>query len=272
MAEASDQNVEITKTEAGFEDIALEESYIPRIQASAVELNNILGAGEEHIRFGPDYLVNTSKGVGLSVKTLYIDGKDGSGRSVRKLYELCTDSSNRIIAHRYTTLVQREFKGEQYWRGEGLIATGIRNQGLAMPLEQIHMDLLQREADRTGQRVTWHISNMNSETLDEAKRELAEHPTPELQARVDSLIAEQERWKSVYGPGGKLGFNDGSDKDFFKKDNNTIPLENIESVDLRGDQTEQKLVASESERTAIREERMREFKSVLTTTLRGDTE
>ena len=195
----------------------LDPDYYNRLVMIGDELENIIELDEKHLEYGPVYEVTTSAGQKLEVITVCHDGKTATGLKCRKWYLVAIDDQGHVVADRHTTLTFREWEGEKFATAEGMIATGIRGKGLALPLEKVHLDVLQREANRKTNgidRITWHISNHHNELLVEAKDEYKKDENPDLLPKLNQMIEEQKRWQAIYGPDGKLGFKTGWNKDF----------------------------------------------------------
>jgi hypothetical protein len=210
--------VEVASQEKQNNDFEYPNEYRERIRFTHSELERIIQQGEENINLGPTYHLQTSKGEPLMVDSLSVDYKDKYGGAHRKYYLVAQDLSGKIVGDRTTDVRELEFKGDKYARGEGMTATGKRGGNVSSTIEAVHQDILQREAQRIGKRVDWHVSNSNMEKLQDLQEDFRLNPSENLKAQIDNKIAEQRRWQAVYGVGGKLGFNDSGTKSFSPED------------------------------------------------------
>ncbi len=187
--------------------------YRERLSGVSNRLDKILTQAPDVIRFGPTYSVPMSNGTTQQVMTLYYDipGRT-SNDSYRRFEILALDPNGYPIADRYTTVHYIDLQGKKYAMAEGMIAPGIRGAGLTAPVELAHMDVLQREANRLegegyDKGIQFHISNANLENLQALEAKFAETQDENLLPQLEAMRAEQQRWQSIYGPQGWLGFN-----------------------------------------------------------------
>lgn len=113
---------------------------------------------------------------------------------------IAKDHLGRFVGYRLTQIKEPEYLDEARATGYTRIALG--GQGIATALEVINQDYLQRLADTLQKPLVQVVSNANEEDLRRLRDDGA----------ADEVIAkkelEQKRWQRLYGPGGKLGFDE----------------------------------------------------------------
>lgn len=214
------------------------------------------------IRFGPRYHMNTSAGNPLAFDTAVITMK----KNLRRNYLVfARDQSGNITGHE-TLIMDRMSNG--FLKVEGTIATAHRGQGIAMPIDLVAEDLLQREASFMNEEMLWVVSNHNAVVLRDLKFRYRRNPSEELSRQVQEKTAEQERWLAVFGLHGKRGFGARGEK-FIKPQSDRVDLELVDKVALRreGDKSlvESETKMDENLRGQIREKKQRQFQELVLT-------
>jgi len=202
--------------------------------------------GLDHIAFGPTYRVDTSKGAPLLVHTLNIK-KPFAHPLVDKTADqawffVATNECGEIVGYRIT-LFQRDkdrIQGD-YWYATGDVTTAERATGIAMPIELAHFDILKRIAVLDWQPVVYQSEDGNLRQLKVLREQFQNKPTEELKRLIEERETEHERWLGLYGPQGRLGFDQRGMKEFIKRDEDFMyetPLEKLDTVRL--DRTDEK--------------------------------
>ena len=196
--------------------------------------------GLDHVVFGPTYQVNTSKGAPLSVFTVNIKKPfdyPPAGETVdRAWFFLAMNESGEIVGYRMTVF-QRDKDEIQndYWYATGTVATAERATGIAMLIELAHFDILKRIAVLDWQPVVYRVEDGNLEQLKALREQLQSKPTEELKRLIEERETEHKRWLDLYGPQGRLGFDQRGIKEFVRQDEDFLyetPLDNLDIVRL----------------------------------------
>jgi len=216
------------------------------------------------VTLGPTYHTSTTQGDLLRIHTLSIETKDPNDilhRQRVSYYLIALSETGEIVGHRYgsfpkDSLVLRLARGEKNSEiFKSVIATAQRKKGLAIPIDLVHMDYLQRQADVQGVEITWRIDNANKRTLERIREIYGETPTEEESAHLQELEQEQQRWQRVWGENGLLGIQNG-EKTFYpasrrksamKPDNIILTRREIGNT-VVGEATEQPIKKSAEEK------------------------
>lgn len=242
---------------------------------------------EEDLRFGPEYCVTTSKGLALRMPTVFVrnwNRYDGLSSNINKIFFIfACDTDGQLLGYRLIELCP--FEKDGYVGAWGEIFLGKKNSGLCMPIEMVHLDFLQREADFLKTKVSYSAGNNNLGYLRDAREVLRRDPSDNRMLQwVKTLEEEQLRWQSVYGPHGMLGFDTVGCRMFYPGNlypgnRDCLDLEGLgeiklvvrkESVNGRllafGDVSSQETV---TDREVMREERQRFFRQGLLPQIRA---
>jgi hypothetical protein len=119
---------------------------------------------------------------------------------------LARDHSGLLVGYRLTQTKEPEYLNEARATGYTRIAVG--GQGIATVLEMINQEYLQHLANTLQEPLVQVVSNANEEDL----RRLRDSGAAEDVIAKKEL--EQKRWQSLYGPGGKLGFDERGKRTF----------------------------------------------------------
>ncbi len=160
-----------------------------------------LAHGQDRLIFGPVYEV-TSRGQTLEFATFVFDERGHehwSGKPTRNFLILGRNQARELVCYRQTYL-NREMG---YLEARGSISTFGRGQGIVVPAELVHIDLLINEATRRDEDIYYNVENGNLATLQLAEKQF--ESKSEATGLLSSLRAEQVRWMAVYGPTGLLG-------------------------------------------------------------------
>lgn len=161
------------------------------------------------LSFGPSYYVSTSQGESLRIRMLFSEGpflgKKRKEDIDRKFFCLAENSKGEIVGVRYTEIYIEN--------GQILVGGGIfvidQNKGIATAIELVEMDILQREANARGKNITEIAVDANGKQLaDDIFK--AYHAPDDKKDFYREVIAmrrmQHERWFSLWGANGKLGF------------------------------------------------------------------
>lgn len=94
--------------------------------------------------------------------------------------------------------------------------------GIALPLELVHLDILQRQADITTLPLIYQIQNTNNEELENTR--ILFIGRADGQAIIDQKAMENRRWARLYGSSGLLGFDERLCRTFYPDFNNDDPF------------------------------------------------
>ena len=232
------------------------------------ELESLSTENPEAIRFGPDYRMVTAKGTPLFFETIFYDHEPSLNRQARTYHILALDSDGNILGIRSTRIDEHGFPGRRYASARGLLITGARHSGIGLPLETVHLDLLQREADRLNMRVDWHVENFNGESLDKLLALYAQTHESSLVPLIRNLEQDQTGWQVLYGSKGKLGIDLHGQRSF-SPHGNFEDLEQIEEIALLrvSQRTEGQIVSqshlTKDERANHRQKKLTRFQSLM---------
>jgi hypothetical protein len=167
----------------------------------------------DRIRFGATYLTKSTRNdtrlrlTTLLVKpmigeTVLIDQTPTAALNTR-MYLFAQDQSDKILGYRYITLADTPDTLE----ARGDIATAERGSGIARPLEIATKHVLSILAKKQGKSIYWKVENGNATRLHEAEQTYRDSTDIDEQAVVEGIRQEQAGWQALYGPAGKLGFD-----------------------------------------------------------------
>jgi len=230
---------------------------------------------EDDLRFGPEYCVTTSKGLALRMPTVSVrnwNRYDGLYSNINKIFFIfACDTGGQLLGYRLVELCPFEKDGYVGAWGEIFLRKG--NSGLCMPIEMVHMDLLQREADFLKTKVSYSTGNSNFKYLRDMEDELQRGHFDNLAQLVETLREEQVRWQRVYGSQGMLGFDTVGCRMFYPGNQGCLDLEKIEEIKLivRKEEVGGRLLAygdivsqeTVMDKEALRERRLKSFKQEL---------
>jgi len=203
--------------------------------------------GVEHLEFGPTYHVLTSKGDPLRIHTAHSTiplMHPLVGDMVETVWVfLAQNEQGNILGYRHTALKSSKDQDGWFWEACGDIGTSEPG-GIAMPIELAHFDVLHRVAVLTGEAVQYVIENANSRTVRLLENQVALKPDDhDLITMLLAKRLEQERWQVLYGPNGRLGFDDRGAKVFIHRGVADmmfeIPIETIDTIKI--DRTDEHL-------------------------------
>ncbi len=192
-------------------------------------LQSALGQDEGRIRFGPTYLITTSHLEALSIDALLINippEEMTTFKHYKTIVLIARNVADDIVGHRFSKLHIMD----DYIASNGHIATAQRGIGIATSLEFAHFDLLSREASRVGKDIFHNIGNDNQSEKQKLQERLVSSSEPEDQNLLNSKMLEQVRWRSLYLPHGKLGFDEFGTKRFRCVPSMNPEYENIETI------------------------------------------
>lgn len=187
------------------------------------------------IEVGPEYKIKTNLGELLTIHLLYLNGGGSQPYShlpcFRKFFFYAYNESQDLVAQRVSML----FRDLDFLMAQGRIDVLRRGEGIALPLERVHFDILQRQANITETPLAYQVQNSNKEELDNT-RELYRG-----QINGDTVIAQKEdeyrRWRRLYAPSGKLGLDANLCKTFYPDFNNNDPFPIRASIVLGREQS-----------------------------------
>lgn len=183
---------------------------------------NLVNSDPATIHFGPTYFAKTSKDVRLRISTIMIDPQPVFKPPTIPTYLFIAQNlQGNILGHREICIRDRGEDLETF----GEINTATPGEGVAKPLELATLDFLQRIATQKGESILWSVENLNLKNLQEIKRTMGKPDEAQNRELLEKLNQEQIRWQALYGPRGKLGFDN-------KTSQTVSPDPNIESFDL----------------------------------------
>lgn len=190
-----------------------------------------LHSRRDEIKVGPRYNIKTKSGDPLTIHSLYLNGGNSEPYSrfpcYRKFFLYAYSESEELIAQRISLL----FRQQNRLEGQGRIDVLRRGKGIAVPLECVHFDILQREANKNDIPLVYQVQNSNDKELVDT-RTLFDGRT-DGQIIIDQKERENRRWHKLYGPSGVLGFNDRLYRTFYPDFNNDDPFPYQVSIGLR---------------------------------------
>lgn len=186
---------------------------------------------QDEIQSGPEYKIKTSKGETLGVRVLYLEGGGSEPYSskpcFRKFYLFAYNQANELVAQRISML----FRYPEFLVGQGRIDVLRRGDSIALPLELVYFDVLQRQANITTLPIIHQVQNSNNKEVEDTRTLYSGRRDGQI------IIAQKEeenrRWVKLYGPSGKLGFDDRLCRTFYPDYNNNDPFPVRASVSLR---------------------------------------
>lgn len=166
------------------------ESYGNRARHLASEMR----ARIRSVLFGPQYIIKTKNGQQLTMDTYHI----ASGLHRRVDVIVATTDSGDLAGHKLQVVDENSDEIEVT---NGAIYVARRGEGIAKPLEMVSFHLLQNEAETKRKPITYQGENRNSDHL---CRVVDSKGDVNL---IKDLTTESERWHSLFGPYGSLGFD-----------------------------------------------------------------
>lgn len=180
---------------------------------------------------GPMYHVKTAKGQDVDI-CVYSSGNIDrpeqylSPRTMMEVYFVAFDAtSKRLLGHRYLMVE----KPREEPNVMGSIAVRDRDKSLSTVLEVVSHDYLQRLADYANVPIVQEVTNgvkieinrlLDAEALTEEDI-IRNH----FRQRLAQHNAELARWNSVYGDGGRLGFDEYGHKRFEPAAKKPVPID-----------------------------------------------
>lgn len=145
----------------------------------------ILEESGQHYRLGPQFLARTSKGLDLQIKTFnadQIEGLDFVGTTVKHFFVFALDSDERVVGFKFAGIdLVRKILG-----ATGYTTTGLRGQGIALPIELAYIYLIEKECRNNNVPIIWKTGNLSDQ----------------------EDVQMQTRWNALYGNEGLLGLTD----------------------------------------------------------------
>lgn len=141
---------------------------------------------------GPDYRVQTSSGIWLDVKTVFYDHYYQNKR-VRNYLLLGLGPDSKLVAQKSSSI---HFEKDNIIAG-GQLVTAIRGVGYGTPMEFVHADILQREANSNG-KIIWTIADLSMTELIFAQSDYDHNQNEKTRARLDEAIKEHNSFKALY--------------------------------------------------------------------------
>lgn len=186
---------------------ALRRSYVEDQQrgvtANMREVMEVLVPRKDDIQHGPVYAVETAQGMPLRVNLLFLDNADDAARTY---FLLAHTMDGRLAGYRGSDLK----KGETNYTVRGGVETVLRNAGVTTPIELVHADVLQREADALGLPVVEESIDANGSKWQNLlfAYEGYKHIFPEEPEIVREKRLEHERWELMWGKDGQMGYSE----------------------------------------------------------------
>lgn len=165
-------------------------SYEARARNLASEMRTRI----KSVHFGPQYKIRTKNGQQLTMDTYHI----ASGLNRRVDVIIATSDNGDLAGHK---LLVVDENSDEIEVTNGAIYVARRGERIAKPLAMVSFHLLQNEADTKRKPITYQGENMNSEHL---RHVVDSKGDVKL---IEDLTTESERWHSLFGPYGSLGFN-----------------------------------------------------------------
>jgi len=181
--------------------------YRRHLLDDAEKLITALEADPNNVKLGPIYYGITSKNLKLKILTLIFPVKRPAGNNTQQhgLFAISTD--DRLVGHRTLSITFTFDEGAKKALAEGAIATRYSNAGIASVIEQVHMHILQTQANKLAPdgMLTWKITNQNLMDKDYLIKQSVGLDEKTLKKLIEEKDQEQERWQNLYGPQGKIG-------------------------------------------------------------------
>lgn len=169
----------------------------------------------------------------VAVETTIIDN-EGNGKFKETLLLVVKDpETGEVVGYR------RLGVGENT-RGDALIAGGSihirdRGTGLAKYIETAAEQALAKVANEQGKPVRWIVIDNNQHAIQKTQEQIdglgtsAQDVTERarLQTELSERIAENQRWQTMWGPKGKMGFDERHTKFIQPSGSGGVPLEKI---------------------------------------------
>ncbi len=159
-------------------------------------------AKDNSINFGPTYTGVTSKGLNVRVLTLNGDKND----TKKRYWFIALSDSGALLGHRSMELESSQEEGGSKLTAVGGIAIRYKDMGVASIIEMANLDTMQKLANGLGPNgeITWTGYNENRDVL-KRRIEYSKFTEPSQDPEIAKKLAEQERWQSLYGNGGRIG-------------------------------------------------------------------
>ena len=182
--------------------------------------------------------MQTKNGKWLTIRVIFFDYLTSDGQQSRDFILLAESDNKTIVGDKIQQNINEEKQNSI--KSGGLICVGTKKDGIAVPIEMVNLDLLQKEANRTGVDVSWLVINGNEGNAEEKKR-----------------------WEHIYGANGILRIDSGGQK--YTPNSTPEDLELIEEITLSRSngpeifQETGKINVSEEQKDELRKRKIEDF-------------
>lgn len=201
-----------------------------------------LNADRRNFNVGPVYKIKTSRGVHLNVlvtsanyqnRKALIPVEDGPVCFYRLL---ALDDIGDIVGIERLELVTKDMVDAKIVAADSATEVWPTGFGIGSAMSLVFTDVLQRYADKVQLAVNLCFRNANSSQLNAMRESYADRLV--AMSQLQAAEAEQERWQSVWGDGGRYGFKNNSR--IFTPDQAKagVKMETIEFIELQRIETE----------------------------------
>jgi hypothetical protein len=133
------------------------------------------------------------------VDVIYVEDTDPNGKPNIVFTLLARDSAGSVVGRRKAGIYYPSAESDEP-NFAGNIQVSAKNEGIAVPLDSVLLDLAKRQASRMNKPIKWIVENGNLNQL-----ELKKSSNEAISAdKLKKLEEEQERWKAIYGENGRF--------------------------------------------------------------------